>query len=80
MAVLENVTVLELDRLCLHFELTVGFVDRVIRRKPSNYIKAVESLSVTVGKNEILGIAGESGCGKSTTCNMVSAEIKPNTS
>ena len=77
MAVLENVTVLELDRLCLHFELTVGFVDRVIRRKPSNYIKAVESLSVTVGKNEILGIAGESGCGKSTTCNMVSGLLQP---
>lgn len=69
--------VLELDRLSRHFELTPGFVERVIRRTPPSYIKAVERLSVTIGENEILGIAGESGCGKSTTCTMVSGLLEP---
>lgn len=69
--------VLELEQLTCHFELTPGFVDRTIRRKAPSYIKAVERLSIIVGENEILGIAGESGCGKSTTCTMVSGLLDP---
>ncbi len=69
--------VLELKQLSRHFEIQPGLVDRVFRRKDSSYIKAVESLNVTVGDNEILGIAGESGCGKSTTCTMVSGLLEP---
>ena len=69
--------VLELDRLSRHFELTPGFVDRVIKRKEPSYIKAVERLSIAIGENEILGIAGESGCGKSTTCTMVCGLLDP---
>ncbi len=69
--------VLELDRLSRHFELTPGFVERVIQRKKPSYIKAVERLSISIGENEILGIAGESGCGKSTTCTMVSGLLDP---
>ncbi len=69
--------ILELDQLSRHFEIEPGFIDRVIRRRPNSYIKAVETLNVSVGKNEILGIAGESGCGKSTTCTMVSGLLEP---
>ncbi|MCB2102202.1 MAG: ATP-binding cassette domain-containing protein [Rhodobacterales bacterium] len=69
--------ILELERLSRHFEVRPGFVDRVVRRKPSSYIKAVEALNLTVGHNEILGIAGESGCGKSTTCTMVAGLLAP---
>ncbi len=69
--------ILELVRLSRHFEIQPGFVDRVVRRRPSSQIKAVEALTVSVAENEILGIAGESGCGKSTTCTMVSGLLEP---
>ncbi len=69
--------ILELDRLSRHFEIQPGFIDRVVRRQPMSYIKAVEQLNLSVGENEILGIAGESGCGKSTTCTMVSGLLEP---
>ncbi|MCP5072896.1 MAG: ATP-binding cassette domain-containing protein [Rhodobacteraceae bacterium] len=69
--------ILELDQLTRHFEIPPGFMDRVVRRQSPSYIKAVERLSLTVGENEILGIAGESGCGKSTTCTMVSGLLDP---
>ncbi len=69
--------ILELDHLSRHFEIQPGFIDRVIRRHPMSHIKAVESLNVSIGNNEILGIAGESGCGKSTTCTMVSGLLEP---
>ena len=68
---------LELKQLTRHFEIRPGLIDRAIRHKPSRYIKAVESLNMSVGENEILGIAGESGCGKSTTCMMISGLLAP---
>ena len=69
--------ILELDSLTRHFEIVPGLIDRVVHKAPSRYIKAVESLNVTVAENEILGIAGESGCGKSTTCTMIAGLLVP---
>ena len=34
-------------------------------------VKAVDGVSFTVGKGETLGIVGESGCGKTTTCHAI---------
>ena len=69
--------ILELDHLTCHFEIKPGFVDRVVHKAPPRYIKAVEALNISVGENEILGIAGESGCGKSTTCTMIAGLLEP---
>jgi len=69
--------ILELDHLTCHFEIRPGLIDRVAHKAPSRYIKAVESLNVNVNENEILGIAGESGCGKSTTCTMIAGLLEP---
>lgn len=68
---------LELDQLTRHFEISPGFIDRVVHHRPSKYIKAVESLNFSVAEDEILGIAGESGCGKSTTCTMIAGLLEP---
>ena len=67
----------ELKHLTKHFEVRPGLVDRTLRNKPSRYIKAVERLNIDVQENEILGIAGESGCGKSTTCMMIAGLLPP---
>ena len=69
--------ILELQNLTRHFEIRPSLVDRVVHKAPPRYIKAVESLNFTVGENEILGIAGESGCGKSTTCTMIAGLLEP---
>ncbi len=68
---------LEIDALSCHFEIRPGLIDRVAHKAQSRYIKAVESLNLSVEENEILGIAGESGCGKSTTCNMIAGLLEP---
>ena len=69
--------VLELDRLTRHFEIRPGLIERRLHKAPTRYIKAVEGLNLSVGENEILGIAGESGCGKSTTCTMIAGLLEP---
>ena len=40
-------------------------------------VRAVEDISLTLGKQETLAIVGESGCGKSTTARMLLALEKP---
>jgi peptide/nickel transport system ATP-binding protein len=41
-------------------------------KKGKNYIKALDNVSFTIDKGEIIGLAGESGCGKSMTALSVS--------
>ena len=54
-------TVLEVRNLKKHFPISRGFLafDRGV-------VKAVDDISFTIGKSEIFGLVGESGCGKST--------------
>src|SRR6187431_2629536 len=48
----------------------------LLNRKTAE-VKAVDDVSFEVRKGEVLGIVGESGCGKSTTARLVMQLIKP---
>lgn len=43
---------------------------------PRGVVKAVDDVSFTIGKGEIFGLAGESGCGKSTTAFGISRLLR----
>ena len=45
--------------------------------KPTSYYKAVDDVSFTVNQNEIVGLVGESGCGKTTLGRAILQLIKP---
>ena len=47
-------------------------------RTESGYVKAVDDVSFTINKGEILGLAGESACGKTTTALSVMRLLAPN--
>ena len=47
------------------FPIRKGFVSTIFSRK-TQYVKAVDGISFEVRKGEIFGLAGESGCGKTT--------------
>ncbi len=68
---------LDLIDVSRHFELRPGVVDRIARGGKTRVIKAVEAMNLSLTKDEILGIAGESGCGKSTTCSMIAGLLSP---
>ena len=56
---------LEVRALSKHFGLGGGLFGR------GGVVRAVDDVELTVDKGEVLGIVGESGCGKSTTARLV---------
>jgi oligopeptide/dipeptide ABC transporter ATP-binding protein len=57
----QNNVLLEVKDLKKWFPIHAGIFQRVI-----GYIKAVDGVNFTVRENEVLGVVGESGCGKTT--------------
>ncbi|SDY80358.1 peptide/nickel transport system ATP-binding protein [Proteiniborus ethanoligenes] len=56
---------IQIENLKKYYPINKGIRD-VFRRKKS-YVKAIDDISFTINKGEILGLAGESGSGKTTT-------------
>ncbi|MEZ5838645.1 MAG: ABC transporter ATP-binding protein [Geminicoccaceae bacterium] len=69
--------VLEVRGLTRHFEVRPGLLQRLAGSGRVSTIKAVENVSFSIDEGEILGLAGESGCGKSTTCLLVGRLLEP---
>jgi peptide/nickel transport system ATP-binding protein len=57
----------EVDRLSRHFPVARSWWESLLGRKPERVVHAVDGVSFEVRRGEILGIAGESGSGKTTT-------------
>jgi len=68
--------ILSLQHVSQEFFLPRTFTDIVTNRPPRS-IRAVQSMNLSIHENEILGIAGESGCGKSTTCLIAAGLLTP---
>nr|WP_289039042.1 dipeptide ABC transporter ATP-binding protein [uncultured Allobacillus sp.] len=64
--------ILEVSHLKKYFEIKGGVFGKSVGE-----VKAVDDLSFTVNEGEILGIVGESGCGKSTAGKSILRLIEP---
>jgi len=58
------------------FPMRRGVISTIFSRK-TEYVKAVDGVSFEVRKGEIFGLAGESGCGKTTTGKTILRLLEP---
>lgn len=65
--------VLQVEGLKVHFPVK----SRGLFPKTIGQVKAVDDVSLTVGRGETLGLVGESGCGKSTTGRAILRLVDP---
>jgi peptide/nickel transport system ATP-binding protein len=62
--------VIRVEHLVKYFPVEKGFLDKLFTRTRS-YVKAVDDISFSIHKGEVFTLAGESGCGKTTTGRLI---------
>jgi peptide/nickel transport system ATP-binding protein len=67
---------LEIENLVVRYPIQRGIVATVARR-PSRRVHAVEGVSLSLQRGEMLALVGESGCGKTTTAQAVLRLVDP---
>ena len=71
-----NGRLLEVEDLVVHYPIARGLVGTVARR-PRQRVRAVDGVSFTLARGELLALVGESGCGKTTTAQTVLRLVEP---
>jgi peptide/nickel transport system ATP-binding protein len=70
------VSLLEVDDLAVQYPVARGLVGTVARRT-KEVVRAVDGVSFSVERGELLALVGESGCGKTTTAQTVLRMVEP---
>ena len=64
--------IIEINNIKKYFETSSGLI-----KSKKTYIKAIDDVSLTINRGEIVGLVGESGSGKTTLARLILKLIKP---
>ncbi|MBR2687452.1 MAG: ATP-binding cassette domain-containing protein [Aquamicrobium sp.] len=74
----QKTSALSVSRLVKTFDVSAPWLNRVVERKPRQFLQAVSGISFDVPLGGCLSLVGESGCGKSTVARLVTGLYKAN--
>ncbi len=57
--------------LAMSFDVSAPWLNRVLERKPRQWLQAVDGVSFEIEKGKTFALVGESGCGKSTVARLL---------
>ncbi|HEY1321225.1 MAG TPA: ABC transporter ATP-binding protein [Streptosporangiaceae bacterium] len=72
----QGVPLLEVENLTTRYPVRRGLTDRATRQ-PRLWVRAVDGVSFTLARGEMLALVGESGCGKTTTAQTILGMVAP---
>jgi peptide/nickel transport system ATP-binding protein len=61
----------EVRDLTKTFDVSAPWLNRVIERRPRQWVHAVDGVSFEISRGQTLALVGESGCGKSTVARLL---------
>lgn len=61
----------EVHDLAKTFDVSAPLLNRVVERKPRQFVHAVDGVSFSIQRGKTLALVGESGCGKSTVARLL---------
>ncbi|MBB4844757.1 peptide/nickel transport system ATP-binding protein [Paucibacter oligotrophus] len=61
----------EVRDLAKVFDVSAPWLNRVVERKPRQFVHAVDGVSFSIERGKTLALVGESGCGKSTVARLL---------
>jgi peptide/nickel transport system ATP-binding protein len=61
----------EVRDLAKVFDVSAPWLNRVVERKPRQFVHAVDGVSFSIERGRTLALVGESGCGKSTVARLL---------
>jgi len=76
-AAAEGKTLLEVRDLGKEFDLSLGWLERLVSHQPRRTLQAVDGVSFKIRQGSTFGLVGESGSGKSTVARMVAGLTLP---
>jgi peptide/nickel transport system ATP-binding protein len=74
---MQEVPLLRVENLKKHFPVRKNIIRSIFSRDKEGWVRAVDDVSFELGKREILGFVGESGCGKSTMSRTLLRLVEP---
>ena len=72
-----SVSLVEVRDLAKTFDVSAPWLNRVIERRPRQWVHVVDGVSFTIERGRTLALVGESGCGKSTVARLLMGLHQP---